>query len=100
MRPDYHPGATEIRKDLSAPALVFDERATWYFEDEPKLLPDHLLHLAAGGQGHRVNGVHEGDIDALSAWLADLGAIGIIGKPRHGVMTRRLSRGYGKSKCG
>lgn len=100
LRPDYHPGANEIRKDLSAPALVFDERATWYFGDEPRPLPDDLLHLAAGGQGHRVNGVRDSDADALLAWLADLGAMGIIGKPRHGVITRRLSRGCGTSKCG
>jgi hypothetical protein len=93
LRPDYHPGANEIRKDLSAPSLVFDEQATWYFGDEPRLLPDDLLHLAAGGQGHRINGVRDGDTDALLAWLADLGATGIIGRPRHEVMARRLSRG-------
>lgn len=93
LRPDYHPGEKEIRKDMSAPALVFDERATWYFGDEPKSLPDHLLHLAAGGQGHRVNGVHDGDADGLLAWLTDLGAAGIIGRPRHMVVARRLSRG-------
>ncbi len=28
LRPDYHPGTNEIRKDLSAPALVYDEQAT------------------------------------------------------------------------
>lgn len=93
LRPDYHPGANEIRKDLSAPALVFDERATWYFGDEPRSLPDHLLHLAAGGQGHRVNGAGESDVKALWDWLGALDAKGIIGKPRHEVFARRLSRG-------
>lgn len=92
LRPDYHPGANEIRKDISAPALIFDERATWYFGDEPGSLPDHLLHLAAGGQGHRVNGVRDGDPAMLLAWLADTYPPGIIGKPRHPLEARRLSR--------
>jgi hypothetical protein len=92
LRLDYHPGANEIGKDLSAPALIFDERAAWYFGDEPGSLPDHLLHLAAGGQGHRVNGVRDGDPAMLLAWLADTYPPGIIGKPRHPLAARRLSR--------
>jgi len=92
LRPDYHPGANEIRKDLSAPALLFDESATWYFGDEPRPLPDDLLHLAAGGQGHRVNGVHDGDPAVLLAWLADGRPPGIIGKPRHTFAAQRLLR--------
>lgn len=93
LRPDYHPGANEIRKDLSAPALVFDEQATWYFGDEPQLLPDGLIHLAAGGQGHRVNGTREGDLATLSAWLHSCSPPGILGRPRHPIDTRRASSG-------
>lgn len=99
LRPDYHSGANEIRKDLSAPALVFDEQATWYFGDEPRLLPDALIHLAAGGQGHRVNGTRGGDLATLSAWLHSCSPPGILGRPRHAVVTRAPSRGCAGTKC-
>lgn len=95
LRPDYHPGANEIRKDLSAPALVFDEQASWYFGDEPRLLPDALLHLAAGGQGHRVNGTRESDLAILSAWLHACSPPGILGRPRHPINTKRALSGCG-----
>ena len=87
LRRDYHSTADHIRKDLSAAVLIFDEQATWYFGDEPRLLPDHLLHLAAGGQGHRVSGVRDGDAALLLKWLASCHAPGIIGKPRQPMPT-------------
>lgn len=99
LRPDYHPGANEIRKDLSAPALVFDEHATWYFGDEPRVLPEALHHLAAGGQGHRVNGTTPEDVGALAAWLAACSTPGMIGRPRHPVATRATPRGCGDLLC-
>lgn len=83
LRPDYHSGADEIRKDLSAPSLIFDQNATWYFGDQPKVLPHELMHLAAGGQGHRVNARIEGDLQALQIWLTSIGSPGVHGKPRH-----------------
>ncbi|HEX8262266.1 MAG TPA: hypothetical protein VF547_05270 [Allosphingosinicella sp.] len=84
LRPDYHAGEDQIRKDLSAPVLVFDPEAAWYFGDRPRLLPEPLMHLAASGQGHRVNGRRPGDESALAAWLAEQGPPGILGRPRHG----------------
>lgn len=83
LRPGYHEGEREMRKDLSAPALVFDPAATWYFGDRPRLLPEALVHLAASGQGHRVNGRRPGDEAALLAWLAGQGPPGFHGRPRH-----------------
>ncbi|MCW2349173.1 hypothetical protein [Sphingobium sp. B12D2B] len=99
LQPHYHSGASEIRKDLSAPALVFDEQATWYFGDEPRLLPDALIHLAAGGQGHRVNGTREDDLPTLSAWLRSCSSPGIVGRPRHAPATQVLSCGCAGTKC-
>ena len=86
--PEYHPGPHEFRKDTSAPALVFNRAATWYFGSEPKLLPDVLMHLAAAGQSHRVNGVDEGDVEALTNWLSEIGPSGMFGPPRHPPLSR------------
>jgi hypothetical protein len=83
LRPDYHPGTNEIRKDLSGPALVFDPSATWYLGDQPLMLPETLMHLAARGQGHRVNGTSESDVAVLTAWLASASPAGFHGKLRH-----------------
>lgn len=83
LRPDYHPGANEIRKDLSGPALIFDPAATWYFGGEPKMLPERLIGIAAKGQGHRVNGTTVDDLRELLEWLQGLAAPGIHGAPRH-----------------
>jgi len=80
--PDYHPGENEIRKDTFAPVLVFDPDTTWYFGREPHMLPEQLMHLAAGGRGHRVSGVNEGDAVALQAWLMSITPPGVHGLPR------------------
>lgn len=84
LRGGYHDHPDDVRKDLSAPALVFDPAESWYFGDRPRLLPEDLMHLAASGQGHRVNGRRPGDEAALRAWLAGAGPPGIHGRPRHG----------------
>jgi len=76
LRPDYHPEDDEFRKDTSAPVLIFDPDATWYFGVEPHMLPGKLIHLAAGGRGHRVNGVNEGDAAELQSWLSSIAAPG------------------------
>jgi hypothetical protein len=82
LKPDYHDGANEIRKDLSAPVLVFDKKLTWYFGDKPQPLPDALIALAAKGQGHRVKLRLPGDLEVLRAWLKRIGPPGIYGRPR------------------
>jgi hypothetical protein len=82
LRPNYHREEDQIRKDLSAPVLVFDRKHTWYFGNEPRMLPDSLLHLAAAGIGHRVNGVKEGDEAALLLWLRGASPPGVHGTPR------------------
>ena len=84
LRPDYHPGEDEFRKDTSAPVLFFDREATWYFGREPRMLPESLMHLAAAGRGHRVSGVDDGDAAALRAWLTSLGPPGVQGRPSDG----------------
>jgi len=99
LRPDYHPGANEIRKDLSGPVLVFDEQATWYFGDEPRLLPEALIHLAPGGQGHRVNGVNEADGARLLAWLVSGSPPGIMGRPRHADTFGGRAAGGRSTRC-
>ena len=82
LRPAYHPGADELRKDTSAPALVFAQDETWYFGRTPQRLPEHLMHLAAGGRGHRVGGVRVGDIDELVKWLKGVAKPGVHARPR------------------
>lgn len=83
LRPSYHPEPDQRRKDTRSPVLVFDEAAAWYFGDQPEMLPDELMHLAAAGQGHRVNDRKDGDLQALQAWLSGLSSPGVVGKPRH-----------------
>lgn len=83
LRPQYHPGADEFRQDTSAPVLLFDARTTWYFGCEPEMLPEHLLHIATGGRGHRVNGTQEGDAVALQTWLAGIAPPGVHHSPRN-----------------
>lgn len=85
LRPHYHPGPDELRKDTSAPVLIFDPKATWYFGCEPQMMPGNLMHLAAGGRGHRVNGTNEVDADALQSWLASVAPPGVHNSPRDGV---------------
>jgi hypothetical protein len=84
LRPDYHSGEKEFRKDTSAPVLVFDLEATWYFGRQPQMLPDYLMHLAARGIGHRVNGVEEHDAAALQSWLTGIGSPGVHAPPHDG----------------
>ena len=84
LRPDYHDDEDAFRKDTTAPVLIFDRDATWYFGHEPHLLPEHLMHLAAGGRGHLVRHVKEGDAAALQGWLASIAPPGIHGHPRDG----------------
>lgn len=82
LNPGYHNNENEIRKDLSAPVLVFDKSATWYFGDAPHELPFDLLALAGQGQGHRVRLRLPGDVRRLQQWLLSSGPAGIYGKPR------------------
>lgn len=89
LRPDYHPGDRELRKDTCAPVLIFDPEATWYFGSEPQMMPEHLRRLAASGRGHRVNGVVEGDTVALQAWLTAISPPGIHGTPRDAPSPKR-----------
>lgn len=94
LRPDYHPEPDQVRKDTRAPVLVFDTAAAWYFGDQPEMLPDDLMHLAAQGQGHRVKLREIGDLELLQAWLAGIAKPGILGKPRHAAPASGC-----KSKC-
>lgn len=82
LRPEYHPGPDDMRKDLSAPVLTFDRDATWYFGASPRRLPEALMHLSAGGRGHRTSGDLPDDPAALFEWLTSLGPPGVHGKPR------------------
>lgn len=83
LRPDYHPREDELWRDISAPVLVFDPNATWYFGREPRMLPESLIHLAARGRGHRVSGVNEGDAVELQAWLSSIEPPGIHALPHN-----------------
>jgi len=81
LRPDFHPSVAEMERDLSAPVLVFEPEQSWYFGDYPRGLPNHLMHLAAQGQGHRVNGATNSDPAALQNWLLERPP-GTHGSPR------------------
>lgn len=81
LRRHYHREPGQMEKDVSGPALLFDRATTWYFGDRPQMLPDSLSHLAARGQGHRVNGVESSDPAKLLAWLQSLSRPGIHGQP-------------------
>ncbi|QYU69243.1 hypothetical protein J4558_03630 [Leptolyngbya sp. 15MV] len=98
LRPDFHCDKDRIRKDLSGPVLVFDRDQSWYFGSEPRMLPEPLLHLAAAGIGHRVNGVKEGDAAALLRWLTDTGPPGVHGTPRDKPPTNGGSCGGSKGR--
>jgi hypothetical protein len=88
LQPEYHPD--DFRKDVSAPVLIFDRSATWYFGDHPQCLPEELSHLAAAGRPNRVNGATETDIALLEGWLMTKGKPGRHGSPRD--RERGLSR--------
>src|SRR3954468_10712834 len=83
LRDDYHPNPDDAAKDLSAPVLLFDPQATWYFGEDPQMLPAPLMHLAARGQGHRVNPRVAGDEEQLLRWLRGTARPGVHGRPRH-----------------
>lgn len=81
LKPDYHTEPEQRARDLSGPALVFDPLASWYFGEQPRQLPDELLHLAPRGQGHRVNGTKPDDAKMLLQWLSSSSAPGVLGRP-------------------
>lgn len=70
--PLYHPSEREKARDLSAPVLIFDADVSRYPRGRAELLPPELAHLAAAGRGHRVNGVRDGDVPRLEAWMRSL----------------------------
>ena len=80
--PKYHTVAQDMKKDLSADALIFDPKATWYFGSEPKQPPANLEGLKPAGQGHRVNFRSENDLQQLTHWLSSIGPAGFYAKPR------------------
>ena len=82
LLPGYHDHLGQRRKDLSAPVLIFERGASWYFGAEPRGLPAELVHLAPSGQGHRVNGANEGDERKLEAWLQGVAKPGSRGRRR------------------
>ena len=82
--PWYHPDVEQQRKDKKGAVLIFDENQSWHFGADGRVLPSELHHLAAHGQGHRVNQRRTGDLAALEMWLADQGSPGIHGEPRNG----------------
>jgi hypothetical protein len=82
LRPDYHPRSEEFRKDVSEPVLVFDRDTTWYFGNQPQMLPDNLMALAPKGRGHRANGASEHDAATMHDWLKQTAQPGIRGTPR------------------
>jgi hypothetical protein len=68
---DYHPTASEMARDLSAPVLLFEAEGV-YLNGQPELLPEDLMHIAASGRGHRVGGTSAKDEARLTAWLSTL----------------------------
>lgn len=86
LRLDYHPGMQEFLKDTSSPVLVFDPGATWYFGGNPRLLPDHLMHLAPKlrDRNFLVNGAQPEDTAKLEKWLQNDRKPGIQTGPREG----------------
>lgn len=80
----YHQDSHQQSKDRKGNALVFDMTSSWCFGDSPRPLADDLRHLAAQGQGYRVNGRKPDDLNRLEAWLREQGAPGIHGEPRDG----------------
>jgi hypothetical protein len=81
LLPKYHEG--DFHKDIAAPVLIFDRKATWYFGDKARPFPKALMHLAATGRPTRVHGVRVGDFELLAKWLQH-SAPGIHGKPLDG----------------
>ncbi len=71
--PSYHPTEAEMVRDLSGPVLIFDPTLSVHLSGQPIQLPNDLLHLAAAGRGHLVNGVQKDDVLRLATWLAAVG---------------------------
>lgn len=82
--PWYHDDEDQQRKDMTGSVLIFDRTQSWYFGGNGRSLPPELRHLAARGQGHRVNQRRDGDLALLEAWLAKQGPPGVHGAPRDG----------------
>ena len=80
--PNYHPQSDQMRRDISAPVLIFDPQATWYFGANPQQPPPRLDPLKAVGQGHRVNFRLLNDVEDLEKWLVGISPPGILGLPR------------------
>ncbi|WP_166037180.1 hypothetical protein [Sphingosinicella sp. YJ22] len=70
LDPDYHPSEAEKARDLSGPVLIFDPLVSRHLGGRPLPLPESLMHLAAAGRGHRVNGVVDGDVERLGHWFS------------------------------
>lgn len=101
LKPEYHDGPGDFARDLSADVLVFDMEATWYFGDRPQVLPKALIHLAAAGRGHRVNGATYADITALERWLRRhwLPGIAARAKGRPGSIAQCIVKPRSKSRA-
>jgi hypothetical protein len=71
--------------------LVFDRNASWYFGREPRVLPEHLIHLAPGPRDRDflVNGVQDADSHALENWLRSIARPGIHAPPRDAAPKRQ-----------
>jgi hypothetical protein len=83
LRPDYHPGLAQYRRDTLSPVLIFDRAASWYFGDNPRILPTQLMHLAATARNYQVNGTNVDDADLLETWLRSEAPSGFRGNSRH-----------------
>lgn len=83
LDPDYHPTQSEMDRDVREPVLLFDKSTSVYLCGRPELLPDHLVHLAGAGRGHRVSNGTVADVTALEIWVANL-TDGELPKPTSG----------------
>lgn len=99
----YHEPVQNHLADYRGKVLLFDPTATWYFGADGQELPPILEHLAASGQGHRVNFRKNGDLEALIDWLAEIGPASLNGQPRdgwEGPGCSPPSKKSNKGKCG
>lgn len=81
LKRGYHCDPKQMERDVGNPVLLFERSANWYFGSSPRELPDVLMHLAAKGQGYRVNFREDGDLERSIAWLFECEP-GVHGKPR------------------
>jgi hypothetical protein len=82
LNPNYHATPEEQEKDLSGPVLVFDPNACWYFGENARHLPEHLIDLGAAGRPIFVKCRTPDRIEALEAWLRGHWEPGVHGTPR------------------